>query len=430
MFDDCLSETINNSSNLMTKYIPEQLDGKIMNELNQEYLTVIGNFKKLKTLGTIDFDAIITDINTKLDVIKAVLGGNDNDYNIVNIKKHTNEYVINNELINAYEEAFSKLDTDSSMTEENLYDKLYNKFVLNEENKKKIENTYDTIITINSEKVFNNDDNKIKNILNTTLNFIQKNIDDKIELSKLDLFYKMFIKQQIDTKKFQLKYQFKKENINLQTFFVELIKFGFNNNEHNKAILKEYLSNPINIPNKEYIKNENKTPFNELIKFSNEILSKLSEQEYIFTKNDTTYQNDSLQKTINDYNKLFGCYTNGYKKNDQEQTQIYNQIMRIQDARIGATKMVLMHVVTGQEFKHPMVMETIGLTETLYQATQIQFNKKELEVERKVEGEDRNSKYIKSLDFMNSSSNKILLEGGSEAISKYKINFDFIELLD
>ena len=112
--------------------------------------------------------------------------------------------------------------------------------------------------------------------------------------------------------------------------------------------------------------------------------------------------------------------------------------MRIKDARIGATKMVLMHVVTGQEFKNPMVLETIGLARTLYEATEIKFNIKpkkegeEEEGEEEKEGEEGNSKYTKLLEDnnkinkTNSTKYPLILKGGN----KYNLNFDFIEIVE
>lgn len=50
---------------------------------------------------------------------------------------------------------------------------------------------------------------------------------------------------------------------------------------------------------------------------------------------------------------------------------IRNQMKRIQDSRISASKMVLMHLVTGQGVKLGMVNETFCLTQTLYNATNI-----------------------------------------------------------
>ncbi len=50
---------------------------------------------------------------------------------------------------------------------------------------------------------------------------------------------------------------------------------------------------------------------------------------------------------------------------------IKNQMNRIQDGRCTASKMVLMHLVTGQGLKHFMVNETAYLTEEFYNSTNI-----------------------------------------------------------
>lgn len=52
---------------------------------------------------------------------------------------------------------------------------------------------------------------------------------------------------------------------------------------------------------------------------------------------------------------------------------ILNQMHRVQDGRIAATKMVLMHLVTGQGIKHFMVKDTIELAGTLYNSTDLQL---------------------------------------------------------
>ena len=52
-----------------------------------------------------------------------------------------------------------------------------------------------------------------------------------------------------------------------------------------------------------------------------------------------------------------------------------NQIHRIKDGRTAATKMTLMHLVTGQGLKHYMVNETIKLCETLFQSTNLDLTK-------------------------------------------------------
>ncbi len=53
-----------------------------------------------------------------------------------------------------------------------------------------------------------------------------------------------------------------------------------------------------------------------------------------------------------------------------------NQINRIKDGRAAATKMTLMHLVTGQGVKHYMVGETIKLCKTLYDSTNLDLSGK------------------------------------------------------
>jgi hypothetical protein len=51
-----------------------------------------------------------------------------------------------------------------------------------------------------------------------------------------------------------------------------------------------------------------------------------------------------------------------------------NQMHRIRDGRSAATKMTLMHLVTGQGVKHYMVEETIKLCKTLYESTNLDLS--------------------------------------------------------
>jgi hypothetical protein len=51
-----------------------------------------------------------------------------------------------------------------------------------------------------------------------------------------------------------------------------------------------------------------------------------------------------------------------------------NQMHRIKDGRAAATKMTLMHLVTGQGVKHYMVEETIKLCKTLYDSTNLDLS--------------------------------------------------------
>ena len=60
----------------------------------------------------------------------------------------------------------------------------------------------------------------------------------------------------------------------------------------------------------------------------------------------------------------------------EKKTITDNQMKRVQDGKISATKMTLMHLVTGQGIKHHMVQETIGLCTTLYNATNLDLSNK------------------------------------------------------
>jgi hypothetical protein len=53
--------------------------------------------------------------------------------------------------------------------------------------------------------------------------------------------------------------------------------------------------------------------------------------------------------------------------------KIINQMNRIRDARSTATKMTLMHLVTGQGIKHHMVKETIDLCDALFKSTELKL---------------------------------------------------------
>jgi hypothetical protein len=231
------------------------------------------------------------------------------------------------------------------------------------------------------------------------------------------------------------------ENNQLQEF----IKLMFNGTDKTYAAncskttniqyLETFINDKLKIPvdiQQDVIDNLDKDKFNDLITLKNDNLETISEKlkitKFTLTNNDLIYNTyKSLKKTIDDYNKLYKLYepysTN--KNTDLIKIQTQNQIERIKDARIGATKMVLMHVVTGQVFKHTMVEETIKLTETLYKATEIDFN-----TSNKVDG---TIKYTKILNNTILDQNKFMLGGNyynRGNTNRYKINYDFIEIID
>jgi len=95
-----------------------------------------------------------------------------------------------------------------------------------------------------------------------------------------------------------------------------------------------------------------------------DLLNKLK-QNTVITKNKNLYFGNS-SITVQDLIKKCNEDLKKYNGSNEQ-----NEMIRIKDARISATKMVLMHLVTGQAIKHNMVLETIGLTTSLWNATQI-----------------------------------------------------------
>ena len=79
----------------------------------------------------------------------------------------------------------------------------------------------------------------------------------------------------------------------------------------------------------------------------------------------TTHKLDELINFITTYVANIPEFNNN--------TEAKNQMRRIMDGRISATKMVLMHLITGLGLKHFMVKEVIGLINRLYEATDIKL---------------------------------------------------------
>ena len=61
-------------------------------------------------------------------------------------------------------------------------------------------------------------------------------------------------------------------------------------------------------------------------------------------------------------------------KNSTYNDKTLNQITRVKDARCDTTKMVLMHLMTGQSYKVDMVKETFELVQTIYESTELKLD--------------------------------------------------------
>jgi len=147
--------------------------------------------------------------------------------------------------------------------------------------------------------------------------------------------------------------------------------------EINKAIqvYKHKLETSSSNQNITYMAEFNKTPFvfpdaktiavmSELIGSSGshteDILSKIDKINNIITNTSLVNKIKSLASSVTGSDDLL----------------LTNQMNRIQDARISATKMVLMHLVTGQSMKEEMVKDTLQLCDLLYTTTDLDLSDK------------------------------------------------------
>ena len=135
---------------------------------------------------------------------------------------------------------------------------------------------------------------------------------------------------------------------------------------------------------------EEKNEKDSLIAHIKKIIETLNNDENL--KNIMQQTNSSLKLENTNIQQNFGeneCYsieeiiekskTVPKQTPDNSDQSIINQMSRIKDGRISATKMILMHLVTGEGYKHFMVKETIELTKKLFDSTDLKLNDKELE---------------------------------------------------
>jgi hypothetical protein len=174
--------------------------------------------------------------------------------------------------------------------------------------------------------------------------------------------------------------------------------------------------------------------FNELINVKNDVLINIcktfliDELEYNSMNNEITIKNtnSTLQKIIEDFNKLLVNY-NTFATTDPPPNINYqiidNQVQRIKDSIMGATKMVLMHVVTGQVIKNTMVEETSRLSNTLFKSAEIDLIEK-VETQESTVLSNGLQKYIGIKDnyIPNTNSNSII---NSKYVNKNSNLFDY-----
>ena len=87
----------------------------------------------------------------------------------------------------------------------------------------------------------------------------------------------------------------------------------------------------------------------------------------------------SIRAQLNNIGILKQCITNGentYEDYKKDGLIDYNQMKRIKNGEetgLSATKMTLMHLVTGQEYNHEMVKNTLDLCQLLFDATDLKL---------------------------------------------------------
>ncbi len=97
-----------------------------------------------------------------------------------------------------------------------------------------------------------------------------------------------------------------------------------------------------------------------------------AENKFNFVRNGVAIPIGQVIQITNQYPmQLPTCPTNPV---DINKITTENQMHRIKDGRAAATKMTLMHLVTGQGVKHFMVEETIKLCKTLYDSTNLDLS--------------------------------------------------------
>jgi hypothetical protein len=96
------------------------------------------------------------------------------------------------------------------------------------------------------------------------------------------------------------------------------------------------------------------------------------EKFYLFTKEGALIPIYQVIKIIDQFPTLPVCPTDPSSLN---KLIAENQMHRIRDGRAAATKMTLMHLVTGQGIKHYMVEQTMQLCKTLYESTNLDLSK-------------------------------------------------------
>lgn len=460
----CVTETEDKSK---VKYLAEQLDVNNINPEapgNIEKYSIFGDnlidptynifFNNLYSINNSKIDLDMLTLNTKVKALGEIYpDGISDDKNYI-LKIDGDNMTFTNETIKAYEAYINK---GNELSKEDFYKELKD---IIDKNKNSDDDKYSTVLSkipaaLNDELPFGINCKEEKEGKSCRFNVaMYKKFYDKLggkpKIAKRinELIIELIIK--IINNKLNIQSKLKKNNDDKYAISEEMMfknedlmeeLFDYNTN---KNIVLNYINNkPIEGINKELANQykKNKT-FNNLITFNDKLLNSLatnfnsnlyySNGTLKFSKDDKK-SSVNLNEIIDIYNKLVECYNANKPNNNFQITTNSNQIQRIKDSRIGATKMVMMHVVTGQDYKYSMVKETIGLTNTLFDATQIDLKgdgNTSANTTKSIKQTDplkqtesiKQTKSVKQTESVKQTKQV----GGS----KYKLNFDFIELID
>ena len=146
----------------------------------------------------------------------------------------------------------------------------------------------------------------------------------------------------------------------------ETFRNKYNEIQDNKNLFKSQIDDLQN-----QIKNVELQNSNKLLKYKTALITEKTEKlcMHILQQNNIEKINASNMNNIITINVYVNKLISHININDVKDETL--QMLRVKEGRCTATKMVLMHLVTGQDVKKNMVDQTIGLVKTLYESSDL-----------------------------------------------------------
>lgn len=105
-------------------------------------------------------------------------------------------------------------------------------------------------------------------------------------------------------------------------------------------------------------------------------ISEDSYKIFLLSQGKSLKETEEMLNNALQFSKQLGLLINNGKKEiaqHADSIQEYNQVKRIKDGSLSATKMTMMHLVTGQTYKTQMVQNTLDLCQVLYNSTDLKL---------------------------------------------------------